>query len=253
MKIGIIGAGHVGSALATHFHRLGHDVFIANSRGPETLRDVESKTGARAATIAEALAGAKVVVVTIPMNRVNELPREIFSKIPPNVPVIDTCNYYPDSRDGVIPELEGAMAESAFVESALGHHVVKAFNNIMAPLLATRGFPPGTRDRIALPVSGDETASKDVVMNLIDAMGFDPVDAGSIAESWRQQPGTPVYCTNFDEAGVRDALARADYRRLTEMRQKNEALMRKAGKGTPDEMVEAIRKLHEREDVRKAG
>jgi predicted dinucleotide-binding enzyme len=213
MKIGIIGAGHIGSALATHFHRLGHDVLIANSRGPATLQELAKKTGARPSTVRVALEEAKIVVVTVPMNRVNELPQVLFSRVSPNVPVIDTCNYYPDTRDSMIPELEGVMTESAFVESAISHHVVKAFNNIMAPLLATRGLPLGSPDRIALPVSGDESATKEIVMNLINAMGFDPVDAGSIAESWRQQPGTPVYCTNFDEAGVRSALSRADHRR----------------------------------------
>jgi predicted dinucleotide-binding enzyme len=254
MKIGIIGAGHIGSTLATHFTKLNHDVSIANSRGPQTLKDVSKQTGAVAATIEDALMGAEVVVVTIPMNRVWELPRDLFDELPASTVVIDTCNYYPDSRDGTIPELEGKITESAYVERAIGRPVVKAFNNIMAPLLASRGLPPGSRGRIALPFAGDDEHAKKVVMELINAMGFDPVNAGSIADSWRQQQGMPVYCTNYDYHGVREGLAIANHRRLVELRQMNEALMKRLmAKGTPDQMVQAVRELHRREDHRKAG
>jgi len=140
MKIGIIGAGNIGSTLATHFNRLDHEVWIANSRGPSTLSDLERRTGARGATVEDALAGAGLVVVTIPMKNVKELPKAAFALVPDSTIVVDTCNYYPDTRDGTIPELEGKIAESAYVETQIGHPVIKAFNNIMAPLLAK--LPP---------------------------------------------------------------------------------------------------------------
>jgi len=141
------------------------------------------------------------------------------------------------------------------VEKQIGHPVVKAFNNIMAPLLASRGLPAGTPGRIALPVAGDDQNAKRKVMALADAIGFDPVDAGPIAESWRQQQGMPVYCTNLKEKGVREGLARADRSRLVEMRKKNEAVMKKAFTpgASPDDVVKAVRELHAREDHRKAS
>jgi len=254
MKIGIIGAGNIGSTLATHFNRLDHEVWIANSRGPSTLSDLERRTGARGATVEDALAGAGLVVVTIPMKNVKELPKAAFALVPDSTIVVDTCNYYPDTRDGTIPELEGKIAESAYVETQIGHPVIKAFNNIMAPLLAKLGRPRGEAGRIALPVAGDEPRQRRFVMNLIEAMGFDPVNAGGIAESWRQQQGTPVYCTNLDVDGVRNALRRADHRRLVEMRKKNEALMKGLFKtAEPEAVVAAVRELHRVEDARKAG
>jgi predicted dinucleotide-binding enzyme len=254
MKIGIVGAGHIGGTLATHFTRLGHAVKIANSRGPETLKDVAKNTGATATTVEEALKDADLVVVTIPMKNVPDLPRELFSRLPEATIVVDTCNYYPDSRDGVIPELEGHMPESAWVEKHIGHKVVRAFNNIMAPLLASLGKPRGAKGRIALPVAGDDTRAKQAVMDLVDAIGFDPVDGGSIAESWRQQQGMPVYCTNLDAEGVRNGLQRANHNRLVEMRKKNEKVMRSFPPGTaPEAVVKAVRELHEREDPRKAA
>jgi predicted dinucleotide-binding enzyme len=254
MKIGIVGAGHIGGTLATHFTRLGHKVRIANSRGPSTLKEVEEETGAEASTIEDALRDAELVVVTIPMKRVPELPRNLFQGLSEPVVVVDTCNYYPDSRDGTILSLEGKMPESAWVAQQIGHSVVKAFNNIMAPLLASRGLPSGAKDRIALPVAGDEPRAKEMVMQLVNAIGFDPVDAGGIADSWRQQPGMPVYCTNLDREGVQEGLLRADRSRLEEMRRKNESVMKSFPAGTsPDEVVKAVRELHEREERRKAG
>jgi predicted dinucleotide-binding enzyme len=126
-----------------------------------------------------------------------------------DVVVIDTNNYYPQQRDGRIAEIEEGMTESRWVEEQLGVSVVKAFNGIFSEHLLTRGLPPGAEGRIALPVAGDDAAAKKVVMDLVDSLGFDPVDAGGLDDSWRQQPGTPVYGTDFDVEGVRRALAEA--------------------------------------------
>src|SRR3954466_16304388 len=206
LRIGIIGAGHIGGNLTRRFAALGHKVYVANSRGPETLRDLAAETGATAVTVQEAARQGEVVVVTIPMKNVPELPPGLFANVPDNVVVVDTGNYYPQ-RDGYIAEIEAGTTESSWTSQQLGRPVVKAFNNIYAQHLLDRGKPAGTPGRIALPVAGDDPAAKAVVMRLIDEMGFDPVDAGGLDESWRQQPDTPVYARDYDTEGVRRALA----------------------------------------------
>ena len=210
MKIGIIGAGHIGSALAKHFTQLGHTVSIANSRGPETLGDVAAKTGATPVQQTEAPAGAEILVITIPLKAVPELPKDLLKDLPSNAIVIDTCNYYPAHRDGQIPELDNGTPESVWVAQHLNHPVIKLFNNIIAPSLAEEGKPKGVVGRIALPVAGDNTGAKASLIALLDRMGFDGLDAGTLQESWRQQPGTPAYCTNLDLAALPGALASAN-------------------------------------------
>ena len=209
MKIGIIGAGNIGGNLTRRFAALGHEVSVANSRNPDTLAALAAETGATAVPAAEAANGADVVVVTIPLMAVPDLPDGFLDGAADDVVVIDTCNYYPQQRDGRIDGIEDGMTESRWVEQQLGVSVVKAFNGIYAEHLLTRGVPAGTAGRIALPVAGDDAAAKAVVMELVDSIGFDPVDGGGLDDSWRQQPGTPVYGADFDADGVRRALAEA--------------------------------------------
>lgn len=218
MKIGIIGAGQIGSTLTRRFRQLGHEVYVANSRGPETLAELAKETGAHAVTVHEAARSGEVVVVTIPEARVKDLPEDLFDGVPEDVVVVDTGNYYPRERDGKIEEIEAGMTESRWVETQLGRPVVKAFNNIYARHLMEYGRPPGAPGRIALPVAGDDPRAKAIVLKLIDELGFDAVDAGSIDDSWRQQPGTPVYGTDLDVEGVRRALAEASPERLPRFR-----------------------------------
>jgi predicted dinucleotide-binding enzyme len=184
-------------------------VSVANSRGPDTLADLAAETGARAVTVSEAAEGAQLVIVTIPEKRIPELPDDLFARAAQGAVVVDTGNYYPRQRDGRIAAIEQGTPESRWVEQQLGHPVVKAFNNIYAEHLLEHGRPAGSEGRIALPVAGDDQADKDVVLALVDELGFDPVDAGGLDDSWRQQPGTPVYGTDFDADGVRQALAQA--------------------------------------------
>jgi 8-hydroxy-5-deazaflavin:NADPH oxidoreductase len=212
MKIGIIGAGHIGGNLTRRLSALGHDVSVANSRGPDSLKDLAAETGARAALPREAVDGADVVVVTIPLKNVPALPRDLFANAPSSMVVVDTGNYYPQ-RDGRIEAIEQGVTESRWTSQQLGRPVVKAFNNIYAQHLLEKGLPRGTPGRIALPVAGDDKSAKAVVIALLDALGFDGVDAGSLDDSWRQQPGTPVYGTDFDAAGVVRGLAEASKER----------------------------------------
>lgn len=214
MNIGIIGAGHIGSALATRLVHLGHSVRIANSRGPETLKDVARTTGAEPVTAREAALHGEIVVVTIPLKNIPDLPEDLFAGVSADVPVIDTSNYYPLLRDGRIPELEtGDLTESEWVQRHLGRPVVKVFNNIYADHLQNKGLPAGAPDRIALPVAGDDAAAKHKVMRLVEELGFDAVDDGSLHESWRQQPGTPSYGADWAAARLREHFATLGSRR----------------------------------------
>ena len=222
MKIGIIGAGQIGGTLARRFAALGHDVSIANSRGPATLAALAKETGARAVTVADAARAGDVVIVTIPMKNIPTLPRDLFTGVPDDVVVVDTGNYYPQERDGRIEPIENGTTESRWVAGHLGRPVVKAFNNIYARHLLERGRPRGAPGRIALPVAGDDPRAKAVVIRLLDELGFDGVDAGSLDQSWRQQPATPVYGTDFDAAGVRRALEGARPERTPAFRARTE-------------------------------
>lgn len=218
MDIGIIGAGRIGGTLTRRLTALGHKVFVANSRGPETLADLAADTGAKAVSVAEAARSGELVIVTIPMKNLPQLPRRLFDGVSDGVVVVDTCNYYPQRRNGRINAIEAGMPESRWVEQQVGRPVVKAFNNIYAQHLLELGQPPGAPGRIALPVAGDHMTAKAVVLRLVDELGFDGVDAGGLDESWRQQPGTPVYATDFTAEGVRRALAQASRERRSEWR-----------------------------------
>src|SRR5689334_1751127 len=218
MNIGIIGAGHIGGSLTRRFTALGHNVFVANSRGPETLAALAQETGATPVTVNEAAHRGDVVIVTIPERNIPELPGDLFAGVPDSVVVVDTGNYYPQQRDGRIAGIEEGTVESVWVSQELRRPVIKAFNNIYAEHLLKKGQPAGTPGRIALPVAGDDGQAKATVIKLLDELGFDGVDAGTIDESWRQQPGTPVYAADFDADGVRKALSQAPQERKPEWR-----------------------------------
>ncbi|WP_431937507.1 NADPH-dependent F420 reductase [Micromonospora sp. RP3T] len=206
MEIGIIGSGHIGGTLTRRLSSLGHDVAVTNSRGPQSLTDLAAETGARAVSLEEAVQGAELVVVAIPLKAVPQLPASFFDgKL-----VVDANNYYPQ-RDGDVAELlDRSLSSSRWTADHLkGARVVKAFNNIQAAHLMDAGKPAGTPDRIGLPVAGDDEDAKRVVMGIVAELGFDPVDAGTLDESWRQQPDTPVYGTDRDADGVREGLAAA--------------------------------------------
>ncbi len=220
MKIGIIGAGNIGGNLTRRLTALGHEVSVANSRGPETLAPLAQETGAKAVPVTEAVRDKDLVIVTIPEKNIPHLPADLFEGLAADGVVIDTGNYYPQQRDGRIEEIEKGTTESRWVEQQLGRRVTKAFNNIYARHLLERGQPAGTPGRIALPVAGDDAKAKSVVLRLVDELGFDGVDAGGLDESWRQQPGTPVYGTDLDADGVRRALSEASRERGPEWRAK---------------------------------
>ena len=205
MKIGIIGSGNIGGTLTRRLTSLGHDVAVANSRGPQSLEGLAGETGATAAEPATAARDADLVIVAIPLKAVPDLPAgELGGKL-----VVDAGNYYP-GRDGEIAEIEGGTASSRWVAGQLPDAtVVKAFNTIQSGHLLELGRPAGDPSRIALPVAGDDEAAKRRVLELVEALGFDGVDAGTLDESTRQQPGTPVYGADLGAAATRAALGPA--------------------------------------------
>jgi len=208
MKIAIIGFGQIGKTLVAKLSAAGHEVKVANSRGPETIADEAARLGARAMTAAQAVEGADAVILSVPPTSIAEA-APIIAGLPATTVVIDTSNYYP-FRDGAITALDDGVPESVWVSDQLGHPIVKAWNAVLSHTLAHNGKPEGAEGRIAVPVAGDDPAGKALTSQLVSATGFDPVDAGSLSESWRQQPGNPAYCTELSAQALKLALAQAD-------------------------------------------
>ncbi len=205
MQIGIVGAGNIGGSLAELFARHGHQVYLANSRGPETLAEQAGQIGATPATIADAVARSGVVVVAIPLGRYRDLPAAAFDgKI-----VIDAMNYYPE-RDGHLPQLDaGTTTSSELLATHLaGARVVKAFNTIYFERLRSEGRPGAPEhEQLALPLAGDDPEGRAAVADLIKQIGFAPVEHGDLAAGRHQQPGTPVYNVPLGAAKARALLS----------------------------------------------
>ena len=228
MRIGVIGAGAVGGTLAQLLANLGHQVSIANSRGPESLTALATGIGASPVAVVDAARAAEIVIVAIPTNAVADLPQGLFANVPDSVVVVDTGNYHPELRDGRIDAIDRGMLDSEWVGQQLGRPVIKAFNNILATSLLEKGLPRGMPGRIALSVAGDSADGKAAVLRLVDDLGFDPVDGGELDDSWRQQPGTPAYCRDLGAAALQRALAEADRSRIAAYRADREAQIRRS-------------------------
>ncbi|ALM53032.1 NADPH-dependent F420 reductase [Halomonas huangheensis] len=209
MKIGVIGIGNIGGTLARELIAAGHQVRVANSRGPDDVRPFAEEIGAEAVDTRGAVDGVGLVILAIPLSGIARLPRSLFDGVPQTVPIVTTSNYYPELGDSRIPEIDAGQVESVWVSEQLGFPVIKAFNNILAHSLANLGRPQGTEDRLAIAVAGDNAVQKRMVMGLVADIGFDPVDGGTLEESWRQQPSTPAYCCDWDAETMRKALAAA--------------------------------------------
>jgi len=217
----------MGVILARHFAKLGHHVSIANSRGPESLTTLAAEIGATPVSVVDAAKTGEIVVLAIPTKAVADLPPGLFANVAGSVVVIDIGNYHPELRDGRIDGIERGMPDSQWVARQIGRPVIKGFNNIFANSLLEKGVPKGTKGRIALPVAGDSLDAKAAVLRLVDDLGFDPVDAGDLDNSWRQQPGTPAYCRDLEAAALRRALAEADRSRIAEYRADQEARIKR--------------------------
>ena len=208
MKIGIIGTGAIGSTLAEKLSNAGHHIKVTNTRAMPELEKIAASLGATAATIQEVVKDVDAIIFSIPFKALRDLPQKLLKELPGDVVVMDTSNYYP-LRDGEIAELE-QKSESVYISEIFNRPIIKVFNNILEYTLKHKGKPAGSTDRIAISIAGDNEEHKKVVAHLVDQAGFDTVDGGSLAESWRQQPGTPAYCTELNEAALKQALADAE-------------------------------------------
>ncbi|NRH43450.1 NADP oxidoreductase [Pseudomonas sp. MS15a(2019)] len=236
VKIGILGTGHIGKTLVQKLSAVGHDVKVANSRGPETVDPELLACGARAATSTGAVADVDVVILSIPLAAIPKI-ASLVSRLPDETVVIDTSNYYP-FRDEKIEAIEGGQVESVWVAEQLGRPIAKAWNAIGSASFAKKSKPEGASHRIAIPVAADRDRDRAIAMALVNDSGLDAYDAGSLADSWRQQPGAPVYCTDLTLPELRPALDAAERERLPKRRDLGVAVIQeRLGDGTtnPDE------------------
>ena len=211
MKIGILGAGHIGRTLARKLAAAGHEVKVANSRGPATIAAEALSTGAQAVTKEDAVSKVEVVILSTPFASIPCL-APLVADLPAKTVVIDTSNYIP-ARDERIEAIENGMTDSVWVTEQLGRPIAKAWNSLYSVTFEGMGRPAGHPERIAAPVAADRERDRDVTMALVEDTGFDAYDAGPIAESWRQQSGAPAYCTEVTLAALPTALASADLAR----------------------------------------
>lgn len=216
MKIGIIGAGNIGATLARKLAACGHEVKLANSKSPQSIQNLTNEIGVHAVTKEDAVSDVDAVILSIPFAKYPDL-RQTLSSIPEKVVVIDTSNYYP-GRDGAIKEVDDGKPESVWVSEQIGRPVVKAWNAVLAATLADKGQPAGSSTRIALPVAGGDTTAEAIAQDLVEDTGFIALAAGNLEDSWRQQPGTPAYCTELTLPELKLALYAADKARAPQNR-----------------------------------
>lgn len=203
-KIGIIGAGFIGQACAKLFLQAGYQVMISNSRDKKTLYSVASQLGCQIGNQQEAIAFSDMILVAIPLANYQQLPADLLSgKI-----IIDTMNYYPD-RDGNFQQLDNhQITTSELIAQHLNQSkIVKAFNAILAKDIVKDAKPNDKANRRALPVAGNDMTSKQQIFNLLEHIGYDYVDVGNLAQSWRFERAKPAYCVYLNRSQLIDALA----------------------------------------------
>jgi 8-hydroxy-5-deazaflavin:NADPH oxidoreductase len=217
MRFGIIGAGPIGSIISKKLVKNGHDVKIADARGIERL---EGKDFAGTAVLVEdVIKNIEVLIISLPIKAIPSI-RDIINQVGEEVIIVDTSNYYP-FRDGKIEEIENGMVESVWVSNQLGRPIIKAFNNLLAYTLENEGTSEDSSGRIAITVAGNDLSQKQVIMDVVNELGFDTVDSGSLSDSWRQQPGTPAYCTELTKDELTKALKKANKEKAPLLRDKS--------------------------------
>jgi predicted dinucleotide-binding enzyme len=216
MKFGIIGAGTIGSIISKKLVKNGHDVKIADARGIEHLEGKE--LAGTPVLIEDVMTNIEVLIISLPLTALPSI-RNIIEQVGEEVIIVDTSNYYP-SRDQKIAEIENGMVESDWVSNQLGKPIIKAFNNLLAHTLENEGTPEGTSGRIAMAIAGNDVSQKQIIMDVVNQLGFDTVDSGSLSDSWRQQPGTPAYCTELTKEELTKALEKANKEKAPFLRDK---------------------------------
>lgn len=242
-RIAVLGTGHIGKTLARSLASAGYSVKVANSRGPETIAPDVLETGAEAVDAVSAMQDAQVVILSIPMAKLADI-APLIRKLPRHVIVADTSNYYPH-RDGNIDAFSDGEVESAWVAHLLSRPLVKAWNAIGSDSLATKGKAEGMAGRISIPVAGNIEEHKKMVMRLVSDMGFDAFDAGTVEESWRQQPGAPCYCTDLTYDEMKSAIAATEKTRLPARRDiAVQAIQERMGDKQSNPTADYIVRLH---------
>ncbi|HDG8499622.1 TPA: NAD(P)-binding domain-containing protein [Staphylococcus aureus] len=230
MKFGIIGSGEIGATLSHKLYDNGHQVKVADVR---SIKHLEGKNiGGQAVELENISEDIDVLILSIPIDVMPKV-RHIISNMSENIIIVDTSNYYP-FRNNKIEAIENGIPESVWVSQQLGKSVIKAFNNQLAYTLANKGAPKDSENRIAMAVAGNDIKEKEIIMNIVSEVGFDTIDSGELKDSWRQQPGTPAYCTELNKEDLKAALENAN---------KNEAPYRR------DKVIENISSEFTSEDI----
>jgi predicted dinucleotide-binding enzyme len=243
MKIGILGTGNIGKTLVQRLSAAGHDVKVANSRGPDSIGADVLSSGGRAVTVEDAVVDVDIVILSIPFSKLPAV-APLLAAVPEQTVVIDTSNYYP-FRDDRIEAVERGQAESLWVAEQLGRPIAKAWNAIGSASFADRGKPAGDPDRIAIPIAADREEDRRVTLALVEDTGLDAFDAGSLAGSWRQQPGAPAYCTDLTRVEMAAALTAAERDRLPKRRDLAVAVItERMGDGTSNPDADYLPRLN---------
>ena len=216
MRFGIIGAGSIGSIISKKLVKNGHDIKIADARGMEHLEGKE--LAGTPVPVEDAIKDIEVLIISLPTKAIPSI-RNTINQVGEEVVIVDTSNYYP-FRDDKIEEIENGMVESVWVSNQLGRPIIKAFNNQLAYTLENKGTPEGTSGRIAMAIAGNDLSQKQIIMDVVNELGFDAVDSGSLRDSWRQQPGTPAYCTELTKEELTEALKKANKEKAPFLRDK---------------------------------
>ncbi|MDF1998158.1 NADPH-dependent F420 reductase [Peribacillus frigoritolerans] len=216
MRFGIIGAGPIGTIISKKLVKNGHDVKIADARGIERLEGKE--LAGTPVSVEDVITNIDVLIISIPFHVMPSI-SNIVNKSGQEVIAVDTSNYYP-FRDNKIEEIENGMVESVWVSNQLGRPIIKAFNNQLAYTLENKETPEGTSGRIAMAIAGNNLSQKQIIMDVVNELGFDAVDSGSLNDSWRQQPGTPAYCTELTKEELTEALKKANKEKAPFLRDK---------------------------------
>lgn len=242
MRFGIIGTGPIGSTISKKLVKNEHDVKIADARGIERLEGKEiAGTPVR---VEDAIKNIEVLIISLPIEAMPSI-QNIINQVGKEVIIVDTSNYYP-FRNGKIEEIENGMVESIWVSNQLGRPVIKAFNNLLAYTLENKGKSEESGGRIAMAVSGNDPAQKQVVMDIVYELGFDAVDNGSLSDSWRQQPGTPAYCTELTKDELTKALGKANKEKAPLLRDKVIERIMEGNQGelSPKDVVNLNREIY---------
>lgn len=216
MKYGIIGAGPIGASISKKLVKNGHEVKIADARDIENLEGKD--IAGTPVNVEEVITNIDVLLLSLPLHVMPSI-RPIIDQVEDDVIIADTSNYYP-FRDNQIEEIDSGMVESVWVSNQLGRPVIKAFSNQLAYTLENKGTPEGTKGRIAMAIAGDDPTQKQVILDVVNELGFDAVDGGSLNDSWREQPGTPAYCTELTKEELIEALSNADKEKAPVQRDK---------------------------------